>query len=70
NIPESVMVDVSGLGIGDKLTYGDIPLPEGGKIIGDPTKTFASVEVPVEMPDEEEAPVAEEAPAEETPSEE
>lgn len=43
NIPESIEVDVSALGIGDSLTVADLTLPEGAVVAGDQTQTVAAV---------------------------
>ncbi len=43
DIPESIDVDVSGLGIGDSLTVADLVLPEGAVVAGDQTQTIATV---------------------------
>jgi large subunit ribosomal protein L25 len=43
DIPESLDVDVSDLGLGDTLTVADIPLPEGAEIIGEPNQAVATV---------------------------
>lgn len=43
DIPESIDVDVSGLGLGDSLTVADLVLPEGAVVAGDQTQTIATV---------------------------
>jgi len=56
-IPEKVVVDISHLHAGDALHVGDIPLPEGAKLVDDPSETVlvvAEPEVPAEAESEEE----------------
>jgi large subunit ribosomal protein L25 len=43
DIPESIDVDVSGLGLGDSLTVADLVLPAGAVVAGDQTQTIATV---------------------------
>lgn len=43
DIPESIDVDVSGLGIGDSLTLADLVLPEGAEVVGEPEQAIATV---------------------------
>ena len=52
-IPEIINANVSGLGVGDHLTAGDIVLPAGSKLITDPTVVVAAVSVVVEKDEEE-----------------
>ncbi len=54
-IPEKITVDISGLHAGDALHVGDIPLPEGAKLVDSPEETVAIVAEP-----EESAPEGEE----------
>ena len=72
NIPDHFRVDISAMTLGDRITLDDIELPEGSSIVGDATKVFVSVDLHVEQPeeDEEDAPAADEAPAEDAPAEE
>ncbi|NPB06379.1 MAG: 50S ribosomal protein L25/general stress protein Ctc [Aquificae bacterium] len=56
NIPEKIVVDVSGLGLGEALHVRDIKPPEGCKILDNPEETVAVVYEP-----EEEAPQEEQA---------
>jgi large subunit ribosomal protein L25 len=72
SIPEFLRVDISALTIGEKLTLGDIDLPEGASVVGDDAKPFVSLDLAVELPDEDEeqATPAEDASAEEAPAEE
>ncbi len=57
-IPESIVVDVSNLGVGDSLHVSDLTVPEGVKMITRPEVTIAAVVV-----QEEEAVVTPEAAA-------
>ncbi len=43
DIPETIDVDVSSLGIGDSLTVADLVLPAGAVVAGDQTLTIATV---------------------------
>ncbi|HHW39605.1 MAG TPA: 50S ribosomal protein L25/general stress protein Ctc [Syntrophomonadaceae bacterium] len=64
-LPERLEADISGLGIGDQLTVGDLELPEGVKVLDDPDAIIVSVVAPVaEEPEagEEAAEAAEAAP--------
>lgn len=58
SIPEEILVVVNEMNVGDKLTMGDLPLPEGATLIGDAAAPVASVNV---IAEEVEAEVAEEA---------
>lgn len=51
-IPESITVDVSGLGVDDTLTVGDIKLPEGVTTEVEPDTVIASVHVLAEQAEE------------------
>ena len=64
DLPESIKVDVTKLGINETLRLGDLPVPAGIKIHGEPDAAVASVRLVKE--EEAPAPAAEEAPAEET----
>ena len=46
NLPESIRIDISKLGIGDALHLRDLPLPEGVKATGDPDLTVFLVAEP------------------------
>lgn len=52
-IPADITVLVRDMKVGDNLTAGDLPLPDGAKLLGDPAAIVASVRVVAE---EEEAP--------------
>lgn len=60
NIPDSIDLDVSNLGVHDVLHVSDIPQAEGIEILAAPEAVIATVgvvrEEPVEAPAEEEAP--------------
>lgn len=45
-IPESITIDVSGLGIGDSITAGQLPLPEGVRLAGAEDEVVVSVIAP------------------------
>ena len=46
-IPERIDADVSALMIGDVLTVGELPAPEGVRIINDPGQAVATVSPPM-----------------------
>ncbi len=53
-VPGSLPVDVSGLGIGDVLRVGEVPLPDGVSLLDDPEQVVASVVMPaLDIPEEE-----------------
>jgi len=45
-IPDHIDVDVSALTIGHPLHVGDVALPAGIEVVGDPTQTIATVSAP------------------------
>ncbi len=47
-IPEKIVVDISDLHAGDALHVGDIPLPEGAKLVDSPEETVVVVTEPEE----------------------
>ncbi len=53
NIPQEIEVDVSGLGMNENLTLGDIAMPEGVVLISEPEDTAAVVTPPDIITDEE-----------------
>lgn len=59
-IPDAIVVDVSGLGVGDSLHVSDIKMPAGVKLISSADTTLATVAIEKE---EAAAPVAEAAAA-------
>jgi large subunit ribosomal protein L25 len=46
-IPEAIDADVSGLAIHDVLTVGDLPIPEGVRILNDPGQAVVTVAPPI-----------------------
>lgn len=42
-IPQELVVDVTNLGIGDHVTAGQVPLPEGCKLLTDPEQIVVSI---------------------------
>ncbi len=54
-IPEKIVVDISNLHVGDALHVGDIPLPEGAKLVDSPEETVVVVAEPAEGVGEEAA---------------
>jgi len=70
DIPERILVDVSGLLIGKSIKVGDIVSPPGVKILNDPNLIVFTVSVPkVEVEKVEEVPAEEAAAAEGAPAE-
>ena len=63
SIPSAFTVDISGLDLGDHVTAGQLPLPEGVKLLDDPNRLVVSVGTHIAKPEEE--PAAAAAPAEE-----
>lgn len=61
-IPERLVVDISGLHLHQSLKVGEVPLPEGVKLISEPTAVAVLIQVPHEEKVEEKP--AEEAVAE------
>ncbi|HUU38577.1 MAG TPA: 50S ribosomal protein L25 [Candidatus Desulfaltia sp.] len=64
DIPEQIMIDISGLHLHQSLKVGDIAVPEGVKLISDPATVLVLIAVPhkeeeVAKPAEEEVVVAE-----------
>lgn len=56
DLPSAIEVDISGLDVGDKLSVGDIKLPDKVTLIADEAGVIASVVVPRIAETEEEAP--------------
>lgn len=44
-LPESLVIDVSELGIGDTITLGQLEAPDGVEVVGDPEQIIFSVHV-------------------------
>jgi large subunit ribosomal protein L25 len=55
SVPESIEVSVEGLQVGDVIRAGEIALPDGVTLVGDPEDTAVSVTVPDADPDAEAA---------------
>lgn len=55
-IPDSIIVEVSELAIGDNLTVGDLQFPEGVEPVTDAETVVVTVVPPSELEEEEEAP--------------
>lgn len=53
-IPNELVVDVSGLSVGDSLTVGDIAVPEGVTILRDLDLTVCSVQTPSALASQDE----------------
>lgn len=54
-VPDSIIHDISGLGIGDVLRVSDLAIPEGVEPLEDPDRTVVTVSVPqLEVPEPEE----------------
>ncbi|ABG03863.1 LSU ribosomal protein L25P [Rubrobacter xylanophilus DSM 9941] len=53
DIPQEIEVDVSGLGMQENLTLGDVRLPEGLRLVSDPEEVVATVTPPTEISEEE-----------------
>lgn len=66
NIPDFIEISVEGLEAGTNIFAGDVKLPEGSSLAGDPEQLVVSISVPQTEPDPEEETedVAEAAPAE------
>jgi len=69
DVVEEIPVDVSGLGLGDNLTAGEIVLPKGLTLLGDPEEVLITIAQPAvekaEPEDTEEAEAGEKTEAEE-----
>jgi large subunit ribosomal protein L25 len=49
DIPESIVVDVSALDIGDAIHVGDIAMPAGVEVLLDEDRTICSVQMPTKL---------------------
>jgi large subunit ribosomal protein L25 len=68
-IPEHLEVDVTGLGVGDHITAGDIKLPDEFELGTPPETTVVAIELPrAEVEAAAAAPAGEGAPAAEAPA--
>lgn len=53
DIPQEVTLDVSGLGMNENLTLGDLTLPSGVTLISDPEEVAVTITAPTEITEEE-----------------
>jgi large subunit ribosomal protein L25 len=53
DIPQEVTIDVSGLGMHENLTLGDLTLPEGVTLLSEPEWVAVTVTAPTEITEEE-----------------
>ncbi|MFW5802312.1 MAG: 50S ribosomal protein L25/general stress protein Ctc, partial [Verrucomicrobiota bacterium] len=53
-VPESIVVNVEALNMGDSLAIADLPKISGIEYVGDPEETVFVVSAPTEEPSEEE----------------
>jgi large subunit ribosomal protein L25 len=53
DIPQEITVDVSGLGMHENLTLGDLTLPEGVTLLSEPDEVAVTVTAPTEISEEE-----------------
>jgi len=53
DIPQEITLDVSGLGMNENLTLGDLTLPEGVTLLSDPEEVAATITAPTEITEEE-----------------
>ncbi len=53
DIPQEITLDVSGLGMNENLTLGDLTLPEGVTLLSEPEDVAVTVTVPTEISEEE-----------------
>jgi large subunit ribosomal protein L25 len=53
DIPQEITLDVSGLGMNENLTLGDLTLPEGITLLSEPEEVAATVTAPTEITEEE-----------------
>ncbi len=53
DIPQEVTLDVSGLGMNENLTLGDLTLPEGVTLLSEPEEVAVTVTAPTEISEEE-----------------
>jgi large subunit ribosomal protein L25 len=53
DIPQEVTIDVSGLGMHENLTLGDLTLPEGVTLLSEPEAVAVTVTAPTEITEEE-----------------
>src|SRR5215210_7421561 len=53
DIPQEVTLDVSGLGMNENLTLGDLTLPEGVDLLSEPEDVAVTITQPTEITEEE-----------------
>ncbi|MEJ7819841.1 MAG: 50S ribosomal protein L25 [Rubrobacteraceae bacterium] len=53
DIPQEIELNVSGLGMNENLTLGDLTLPEGVELLSDAEEVAVTITVPTEITDEE-----------------
>ena len=53
DIPQEITLDVSGLGMNENLTLGDLTLPEGVALLSEPEEVAVTVTAPTEISEEE-----------------
>lgn len=58
DLPESIEVDVSALGVGDSLAVADIAVPKGVTVLDDPELVLCSITAPTLAPTPEESAAA------------
>jgi len=54
NIPDEIIVDISGLSVDEAITAGDLQLPDGVTLVSEPEMAVASLSIAAEEPDEDE----------------
>ena len=54
-IPESIVVDVSRLGLGDQIQVQDLPVPAEAEVLAEPDEVVVAVMIPRGVEEEEEA---------------
>ncbi len=55
SIPEKVQININHLELNQSITVGDLALPEGVRVLDDPTTVLVHCKVPTEVEEEEEA---------------
>ena len=53
DIPQEITIDVSGLGMHENLTLGDLTLPQGVTLLSDPEEVAVTITAPTEITEEE-----------------